>query len=172
LRREANFSAQIEFLDESEPRELAEQINFILRQAGWKNVFGVPLHQSVWDGVAVYSGRTEPPPVDTGAPAGRRGISPDLERFFNDTRDTNRLAELISQQLTAAGVEARYTPVISDAGTRTVVFQIGRKPNDLLKQSLEELGDKVPPRPFGNITIIGPQKLGFSPDQLRPKHQP
>ena len=85
LKSATDFSARIEFLDESEPRDLAEQLNFIFLQAGWSNVFGVPLHESVFDGVLVMgtSGTPPQPPKQVGTTI-TQGLPPGFAKYIAD----------------------------------------------------------------------------------------
>lgn len=164
LKGEVGFSARIEFLDESEPRDLAEQLNFIFRQAGWQDVRALPLHHSLFDGVAIGTGIVFPPQFAPGTPP------QEVTKFFDQQRATKELAEKIAKLLTDSDVAAKSGPIGSNVSVRTVVVQIGRKPNEELIKALEELGGKTPaPKPFGNITVTGPQRLSFSPDQIIPE---
>jgi hypothetical protein len=140
------IAANIAYLDESEPREIAEQIHYVLFDCGWK-VVGTPLRVSAADGIGVTVGR---------GPYPRDGGWEVSQEYSGNMRFTARAADALISELVKSGVEAHLAPGPSSIPPRTLLIRIGRKPNEALRSALGELGEpEIASTPLNGMRLRG-----------------
>jgi hypothetical protein len=155
LKKLPTRTALIEYLDTPECLATAEQINFVLLQAGWPTT-GVPV-KTVWPGEGVGV-----------SPGNSRASTPDAP---NDATGMFRVNETIGNvfvnELNKSGIEAKWL-----IGSRrhklpfgVMYISVGFRPNVALEKALKELGPQEPATPLGeNMTILGGNRMPFKGD--------
>jgi hypothetical protein len=162
----AGTIAVVEYLNEQECLDMAEQINFVLTQAQWRTS-GIPvMASSVREGIVISVGRKPlpPRPADlTTSPIAAREFEGKINAIMEARGRSEAIAKILAQSLMDSGIDANLGIV---PGARTLpptalVISIGRRPNAALEKALLELGPQPSPK-----TVRGQRQLNITSGQL------
>ena len=148
------------YLNESEPRDLTEQIAGIGNLLHW-NVFRRPiLEDDLPNGVCIFPGKSRSTEITPGE---------ERDRAAHTMWDTQKFAESLAAVLTRQGIASRASfvgcipsPEI-DEPSDTLVIEIGRKPEYEAEEAIHELGPAPQITPFagtpGKGAKIGTERI-------------
>jgi hypothetical protein len=139
-----------EYVDEREPREMAEQIAFVLNALHWQyRKLPKGRYDSIREGIT----------IDAGIKISRDNTFVS----FGQREDTEKTGEAISSVLNSSGIEAGIGSISSAVGLppTELIISVGRKPNRVLEQSLKELGGVPTATPLGgpNGNTLGGNRI-------------
>ena len=139
-----------EYINEREPRAMAEQIYFVTAFLHWPGVKRKANEDLIEEGVTVSPGAQFPPaPIN------------DAQEFFRWTAREQQqklastaAAEALRDALRSSGIDAKIGNAGHDIQSGALLIQVGAKPNHALASTLQELGPEPEPTPIqqGKVT--------------------
>jgi len=144
------MSAVFEFIDEHEPRAIAEQINFVLKNLRWPTSRKLANEAFIKEGITISVGQDMRSMIPPGTPPGKQ--SEYFRIFIGEESVGEAVARALQESIKRCGIDAEIGAGAPLPPT-TLLIEVGVKPNHALEATLKELGPAPSPTPLGSIGI-------------------
>jgi hypothetical protein len=126
-----------EFIDDREATSAAQQIAMVFDLLRWKYMRRHVPETVIRDGITISPGAKPP------AASERNTIPARMQEWIKQGRIARAASGALAKGLTNSGIEATVESGYDDErfGPDTIVIRIGSKPNPVLEDALEELGE-------------------------------
>jgi hypothetical protein len=159
------MSVIFEYVDEHEPKNMAEQINFIFKSLlHWSTWRRSVNEETIEDGVSISVGMEPPSSFPPGTPEEERFKS--VRPEYQQKRLVGQVAaQALRDGIGRCGIDVEIGNDAYGLPPTTLLIIVGRKPNHALEETLRELG------PHPNPTVVGQGMLGGNRDPI-PQQKP
>lgn len=160
------MSVIFEYIDEHEPKKMAEEINFVFESLLHWNTWRRPVNEeTIKDGISISVGWEPASSFPLGTPLEERfkAVKPEYRQKISIGE---RVAEALRDGIKHCGIDAESGGLDAyDLPPTTLLIKVGRKPNHALEETLRELG------PHPNPAVVGGRMIGGCRDPI-PQQKP
>jgi hypothetical protein len=140
------MSVVFEFINEREPRAMAEQINFVFKTLHWTTSRKLINEMFIKEGISISVGADVKSFLPLGSPQENKLAL--LEVYMQKRSIGERTAQALCDGIKHCGIDAEIGNDAVRFPPTTLLIVVGAKPNHALETTLKELGPPPSPTPF------------------------
>jgi len=140
------MSVILEYIDEREPRKMAEQINFVLKTLHWSAWRRRQNEMFIRDGISISVGANLGSFLPPGTPP--ENVLRLLEMYSQKRSIGEAAAQTLRDGIRKCAIDTEIGNDAGDLPPTILLIEVGAKPNHAVEATLKELGPQPNPAPF------------------------